>query len=153
MHRIGVLQERGDQGVTDFVISRNLLLGRGENVTFALRPEHHLLHRTQEIVLGNLLAIFARGQNRRLVHQVGQVGTGETGGAFGNHLKIHFFTQRFFLNVDGQNFFPIFLIGLIQDYAPVEASRPQERRIKDIGPVGRRHHNHLLARLEAVHLH
>ncbi|OQB03111.1 MAG: hypothetical protein BWY25_00169 [Chloroflexi bacterium ADurb.Bin222] len=44
-------------------------------------------------------------------------------------------------------------VRLIQNDAPIEASRPQQCRIEDVRPVGRRDHDHVGVRAETVHLH
>ena len=47
---------------------------------------------------------------------------------------------------------PLFLGREGHDDLAVEATRAQQRRVEDVGPVGRRHHHDALGGLEAVHL-
>src|SRR3989344_7780399 len=50
--------------------------------------------------------------------------------------------------MDQKNFFSVFPVRQVESDPPVEASRPQKRRIKHIGTVGGRHDNDLLIGLE-----
>ena len=83
VERIGAGQEIGHEGVAGLVVGDGLLLLLGD--------DHRApLHAHQDLVLGVLevdhlddLLVLARGEERRLVHQVGQVGAGEAGRARG----------------------------------------------------------------------
>ena len=43
-------------------------------------------------------------------------------------------------------------VGPVDDDLPVEASRPEQRRIEHVGAIRRRHHDDAFVRIEAVHL-
>ena len=43
-------------------------------------------------------------------------------------------------------------IGSIDHDAAIETTRPQQRRIEHVRPVGRRHHDDALVSAEAIHL-
>ena len=45
-----------------------------------------------------------------------------------------------------------FQIGHVHHDLPIEAARPQQRRIEDVRPVGRREQDHAFIRFEPVHL-
>ena len=151
--RIGVGQKRSEESVTDFVISGDFFLLFRQNVTAPFGSEHHLLHRPDDVVLTQVAAILAGRQDGGLVHQIGQVGAGKTGRPGGNRFQIDILAERLFAGVNLENFFAVADVGTVQDDAAVEAAGPQESRVQNIGPVGRRHHNHLLVRFKAVHFH
>src|SRR3989344_3516286 len=73
VHGVGIRQNRCDERVPRFVVGRNLFFFFVQHVAATLRTEHHFLDGADEIVLRDLLAVFARGEYRRLVHQVGEV--------------------------------------------------------------------------------
>ena len=60
--------------------------------------------------------------------------------------------KRLALGVHGQDGLAAFAVGPVDDDLPVEAARPQQRRVEDVGPVGGRHDDDALVGLEAVHL-
>ena len=51
-----------------------------------------------------------------------------------------------------QDLLPAHQVGQVHRDLAVEAAGPQERRIEHFGPVGGRHHDHAVLRLETVHL-
>src|SRR5690606_41511427 len=74
--------------------------------------------------------------------QVGQIGSGKTWGATGENLEVDVGAQWLTLGVDPQDGFATFDIGGIDHDLTVESARSQQSRIKDVGTVGRCHHNH-----------
>ncbi len=52
-----------------------------------------------------------------------------------------------------QNLFASAYIRTANYHAPIEAPRPQQRRIQHVGSIRRRHQDDAFIRLEAVHLH
>ena len=55
--------------------------------------------------------------------------------------------------MDPQNFFPAFNIGEINRDLAIESAGAEQRRIKDIGPVGSRDNDDTFLGIESVHLH
>ena len=113
----------------------------------------------QDLVLGELevehpddLLVVARGVERRLVHQVGQVGAGEAGRAARQHVDVHVVGERDLLGVDGEDALAALHVGTVDDDAAVEAAGTQQRRIEHVGTVGRGDEDDAFVRLEAVHL-
>src|SRR5688572_19946232 len=54
--------------------------------------------------------------------------------------------------MEPENPLPPFDIGTIDQYLAIESSRPQQRRIEDLRPVGGGHDNDALIWVESVHL-
>jgi hypothetical protein len=54
--------------------------------------------------------------------------------------------------VDGEDLLPPGKVGPVDHYLPVEAPRPQQRRVEDVRPVRRREHDDAALGVEAVHL-
>ena len=52
-----------------------------------------------------------------------------------------------------ENLFSSLLVGIVDRYLPVEASRTQQRRIQNVGTVGSSHHNDPAVSAKAVHFH
>ena len=103
------------------------------------------LHRDQALAL-------ARGEQRRLVDEVGEVGAGEAGRAAGDDARIDVGRQRHLLHVHGEDLLAAVDVGARHDDLAVEAAGAQQRRIEHVGPVGRGDDDDAFIGLEAVHL-
>ena len=71
---------------------------------------------------------MARGQQRSLVHQVGEVGAGEAGCAAGDHIEVDARRQRLAAGVDGEDRLAALEIGPVDDDLAVEATGTEQRR-------------------------
>ena len=86
-----------------------------------------------------------------LVHQVGEVGAAHARSTARDNCEVDVGADPFVLAVDLQDRQALFEVGERHDDLAVEAAGPEQRRVKDVRPVGRRHHDDALGRLEAVH--
>jgi hypothetical protein len=136
-----------------FVIGRVALLFVGNDQRFALHAHHDLVFGQLKIELSYHLAILARRNQRGFVHQVGKIGARKTGRSACNHAQIHIVGQRSLLGMDAQDHLTTPDVGTANNYAPVETARAQQRRIQNIGTIGRRHQDHAFVGFKSVHLH
>src|SRR5882672_5437759 len=95
--------------------------------------------------------VLPRRQQRRFVHQVGQVRTRKAGRPRRDNLEVHAGRQLHVPRVDTQHLLTSLDVRLVDEHLAVEAARTQERRVEHLGPVGRGHDDDRLARVEAVH--
>ena len=105
---------------------------------------------SSDILISRLVA--PRRQESRLVDQVGEIGAGEPGGLAGQHLQVDAFGERLALGVHVENLLPALQVGTVDDDLSVEPAGTQQRRVEDVGPVGRRDHDHAGLHVEAVEL-
>ena len=77
VNRIGVRQHHREQGVARLVDRRDLLFLVVDDHGAAFRAHQDLVLRELEVEHANDLLVVARGVQRRFVHQVGEVRTGE----------------------------------------------------------------------------
>ena len=96
--------------------------------------------------------VLARREQRRLVHQVGEVGAGETGGPRRHHAEIDFGRELDLLGVNREDLFAALDVGLVHEHLAIESAWTQQRRIEHFGTIGGAHDDDRLARVEAVHL-
>ena len=134
------------------VVGDDQLLGVRDDPALALRPGHDPLDGLLELGHPDELLVAARGEDRRLVDEVGEVGAGEAGRLLGDVLDRDRLVERLALGVDAQDRDPALDVGAVEDHLAVEAAGPQERRVEDVGAVGGRDHDHVRVRVEAVHL-
>ena len=150
--RIGVRQHHREQRVAGLVDRRDLLLLLGDDHRAALRAHQDLVLGELEVVHADDLLVVARRVERRLVHQVREVGAGEAGGAARQHVDVHVVGQRDLLGVDGEDALAPLHVGTVDDDAAIEAAGTQQRRIEHVGTVGRGDEDDAFVRFEAVHL-
>ena len=135
-----------------FMVCRYLLLFLIEHVAPALGTEHHLFDRADEVVLRDFFPVLACRENGGFVHEVCEVCSAKAGGALRNDGELHVGPERLLSCVCEQYFLAILPIRQVDDNASVETSGAQERRIKDVGAVGRCHDNDFFVRFETIHL-
>ena len=144
--------EHPEQRVPGLVVGGALaLLGREHDPP--LGAEHDPLERVGEVGQLHLLVVAAGGGQRGLVDEVAQVGAdharASTRRARRGRRPAPSGTPRVCTSricaAPG-------LVGRVHGHAAVEPARAQERRVEDLGAVGRRDHDHALGAGEAVHL-
>jgi hypothetical protein len=96
--------------------------------------------------------VAAGGLEGGLVDQVGQLGPDHARGRRGDRVEVDVVGQGHPPDVDLQDLAAAGLVGRADGEAAVEAARPQQGRVEDLGPVGGGQHNHVLGAGEAVHL-
>ena len=94
----------------------------------------------------------ARGEERGLIDEVGEIRTREAGRATRQDRCLDVLRRRNLAHVDLEDLLATAHIGQRHHDLTVEATGTQQRRIEHVGPVGRRDDDHALVALEAVHL-
>jgi hypothetical protein len=115
-------------------------------------PGDHPVDGLGQMRLADLGGAFAGGQQRSLVEQVGEVRPGEPRGLAGQHLEVDVVFERLALGVDLEDLVAADQVGAVDHDLAIEASRPEQRRVEDVGSVGRGDHDDRGAHVEAVHL-
>ena len=101
------------------------------------RPEHDLLERLREVLGAHRVRAFARRAQRRLVHEVAQVGAGQPGRLGGDARQRDIRRQRHVPRVDLEDRGAADAVGELHHDAPVETARPEQRRVEHVGAIGR----------------
>ena len=143
-HRIGAGLQHAEQRVAGFVVGgAAAFVLRNHDV--ARRAELHLLQRVRQIALDDVALSAARGQQRRLVHQIRQVGAGHARRRRGELVEVDVRAERHLARVDPQDLAarPLWSGGCTDDL-PIEPAGPKQRRIEDVGTVGGGQHDHPL---------
>ena len=92
--RIGVRQQHGEQRVAGLVDRRDPLLVVADDHRAALGAHQDLVLGELEVVHAHDLLVVARGVQRRLVHQVREIGAGEARRAARQHRDVDVVGQR-----------------------------------------------------------
>ena len=145
-------QEHREERVTGLMDGRDPLFFFGHDHGLSLDAHQDLVLGVLEVRHPHDLLIEARGVQRGFVHEVGEIGAREPGGAAREHPDVDVVGQRNLASVNRENAFAAFDVGAVDDDAPIEATRPEQRGIQDVGAVGGRHEDDALIRLEAIHL-
>ena len=153
VHRIGARHQPGHQRVARLVVGGVAAFLLGHHQALAFHAEHDLVLGVLEILHGDLLAIAAGREQRRLVHHVRQVRSRQAGGGAGDLGQVHVFGDRDVAAMDAEDPLAAAHIGPIHHDLPVESAGPQQRGIEHVGPIGGGDDDHALVGVEAVHLH
>ena len=97
-------------------------------------------------------AVVARGEQRGLVDDVGQVGAGEPGRAARDDAEVDVGGERLALGVHLQHGLAADDVGRPDRDLPVEAAGTKQRRVEDVGTVGGGDQDDAALDVEAVHL-
>ncbi len=152
MHRVEVGHRPRGERVARLVVGGDPLLFVAHGAGLALGAGDDAVDRLLERLRGDQPAVLARGEQRGLVDDVGEVGAGEPGGAAGDHAEVDVLRERLALGVHPQHRFATEDVGRADGDLAVEAARTQQRRVEDVGPVGGRDQDHAALDVEAVHL-
>ena len=134
------------------VESRVLLLLVRHDERLPLRAHQDLVLGEVEVGHVHFLLVGAGGGERGLVHEVGEVGAGESRRAAGHDRKVHVVRHRDGLGVHLQDALAALHVRAIHDDAAVEAAGAEERGVEDVGPVRGGDQDDAVVALEAVHL-
>ena len=141
-----------DQRVAALVIGGGELLLLGHDHRAPLRAHHHLVLGVLEFLLRDQALVAPRGQQSRLVDEVGQVGAGEARRAARDHPGVDVGRQRHLAHVHFQDLLAAAHVRVRHHDLPVEAAGAQQRGVEHVGAVGGRDDDDALVGLEAVHL-
>src|SRR3989344_5047433 len=103
-------------------------------------------------MFGNLFFAQTCGENRTFVHEIFEISSRKTGSSLGNMAQTNTRFKRLPFCMNLENCLALFDIRKIQNNSPVKPARAQERRVENIGTIGRRYDNDLISRLKTVHL-
>ena len=151
--RLDVGHRPGRQRVPTFVVGGDLLFVLADDATLTAWPAYNPVDSLFQGGPGDDGAVLTGGQKCGLVDHVGQVGAGHADGSFGQPVQVGVGGDRLALRVHLQHGSSAGQIGAGNRNLAVEAARPQQRRVQDVGPVGGGDQNDPLTLAEAVHLH
>ncbi len=152
VQRVGLRHVQRDQGVARLVIGGELLLLVRHGHRTPLGAHQHLVLGVLEVGHGDQALADARGAQRRLVDEVGEIGTGEARRAARQHARIDVGRQRHLAHVDLEDLLAAADVRVGHHDLAVEAAGPQQCRIEHVGTVGGSDQDDAFVRLEAVHL-
>ena len=141
-----------DDRVAHLVIGGDLALLVAHHAGLLLRARDHPHDPFLELDLGDLALAVARGEQRRLVDEVREIGAGEARSLSGQSVDVDLPRERLAARVDLEDLLAAEPVGAVDDDLAVEASRAQQRRVEDVRPVGGGDQDDVVLHLEAVHL-
>ncbi len=151
VQRIRLGQQRRDDGVAGFVVGAIHAIQLAERNRSAFDSHQHLVARLVHVGVGHHGAAGAAGEQRRLVHQVRQIGPGEAGCAARDRSQVHGRIDVDLARVDAQDGLAPAEVRVADGDLTIEPAGPEQRRVEDVLPVGRGDDDDPLVALEAVH--
>ncbi len=135
------------------MIGREALLLIGHHHRASLGTHQHLVFGVLELLLRDEPLGTARGEQRSFVNEVGQIGAGKARRSSRDHANIDIRREWHLARVDLEDLLSAHHVRVRHDNLPVEATGPQQRRIKHVWAVGRGDQNYALVRFKPVHFH
>ncbi len=126
VERLGAFGEGEDDGVAGLVAGGHPLFLVVEDARAALAAPADLVAGFFEILFVDGLGAAAGGEQGALVHEVGEVGAGEAGGAAGDVAQLDGGVELDLARVDLEDGFAAFEVGQVHDDLAVEAAGPQQ---------------------------
>ena len=96
--------------------------------------------------------VATRREQRCLVHDQRQIGTGRSRSRGGDLVEVHVGRERHRPRVDLEDLRAPGLVRRLDGDPAIEAARPEQCRVEDLGAVGGPEHDHVRLGVEAVHL-
>ena len=147
-----MLDEMGNQGVTQLMERDQLALLFGEHLRPTLEPGHHAIDRLFELGHPDHVLAVARRQQSAFIDHVSQLSSRESRGPARQDLEVNTRLERHIACMDLEDLLAALHLGQIHLDLAIEASRPKERRVEHLRPVRRGHDDHTCVGLESVHL-
>ena len=140
-----------------FFLSRKKARKKKERAKKTFRLPHlhagdDAVDRVVDLAVGDGSLVPAPGEDRGLVEQVGKVRAREPGRALRYLLEVDLVAELLVARVHLEDLEAALGVGHVDGDLPVEAARPQEGGVEDVGAVGRRDDDDARVALEAVHL-
>src|SRR5579864_1841693 len=150
--RVVLRHRHADDGVARLVVGGHLLLGLAHHHRAPLGAHHDLVLGLLEFVHANDALVGARGEERRLVDEIGQVCAGESRGAARNERRFHIVGEWYAAHVHAQDLLAAAHVRQRHHHLSIETAWPQQCRIEHVGAVGGGDDDDPFIALEAVHL-
>jgi hypothetical protein len=135
--RVGVVHRRRGEGVTALVVRGDELLLVLHDARAALRTGDDAVDGLVEGAHVDELRVGARREQRGLVEHVGEVGAGEAGRLARDDREVDRRRERLAAAVHLEDALAALEVGGVDADLAVEAARAQQRRVEDVGAVGR----------------
>ena len=141
-----------DDRVTHLVVGRDLALLLGKDPGLLLRSGDHPHDPLLELVLGDLGLARTGTEKSGLVDQVREIGPGKAWCLAGKGVEVDVAGERLASRVNFENLLAALPVGPVDGNLAIESAGPEQRRVEDVGPVGRGDKDDVVLDLEAVHL-
>ena len=94
--------------------------------------------------------ISSHGKKGRLIDQVGKISANHAGGHTGQNIYVQVVFSLNLLQVNFEDVFSANLIGSVDQYLTVKATRPKQGRIQNFGAVGCGHQDNAHVGIKSV---
>ena len=138
--------------VPRFVVRGETALILLHHHALALGAEHDLVLGFLEVGHEDLIVPAAHREQRRLVHEIGQIGPRHARRPASQRRHTDVRRHRLVAHVHFENALAPSEVGRVHHDLAVEPTRAQQRGVEHVGSVRGRNEDHAVVRLEAVHL-
>mmetsp|Transcript_23588 Transcript_23588/g.54605 ORF Transcript_23588/g.54605 Transcript_23588/m.54605 type:complete len:247 (-) Transcript_23588:993-1733(-) len=134
-HHVVVGRESAHHRVPSLVVGNQPLPVGERDAGGLLHADSEPIDRVVDLAIRNLRLVAASGDDRRLVHQVGERGAREADGPLRDDVELHVVRERFASRVHLQDGQPAVLVRQIDRHASIETARTEQCRIEDVSAV------------------
>mmetsp|Transcript_13025 Transcript_13025/g.19674 ORF Transcript_13025/g.19674 Transcript_13025/m.19674 type:complete len:450 (+) Transcript_13025:523-1872(+) len=152
VHRIMLRHQTTHNSVARLVISRIPLFFLAHHHGLALGAHHDLVFGKLELFHGHETLVATGREERRLVDQVCEVRTGESGRATSDQNRLDAVRQGHFLHVHLEDLLTTNDVWQANNNLTVETARAQQCRVENVGTVGSGNYDNAFITLKTVHL-
>ena len=152
VQRVTLVEQHVDDRVAGLVPGGDFFVLVGHREAAAFAAPAYLVAGLLQLSHADGFFVRTGRQQRRLVEQVGQLGTGKTGCTPGDHAQIGRLGEFHLLGVNLENLLAATDVRQVDRELAVESARAQQCRIEHVRPVGRGDDDDAVLRVEAVHL-
>ena len=138
--------------MTGLMESSKALFLRGHDSLLALDSTDYAVDSIGKVLIVDFRFAAAGGSEGRLIADVGDIGTGKTGGILGYEFKVEVRSQFERLEMDLEYFLALVEVGQGDMDLTVETACTHERLVEDVGAVGSCQHDNAGVGAETVHL-
>lgn len=138
--RIRMFEHPAHGRMSRLVVGNRLLLLRRNNLVLTLQTTDNTVDRIEEVVLLDLTLVAPRGDQGRLVADIGDIGSRETRRLLGQKVAVEIRIELQILQVHVEYLAPLLQIGQLDVDLTVEAPGAQQRLVEYVGPVRRGQH-------------
>ena len=152
VHRIVIWHDTTNNGVTRFVEGGRFFLIFGHHHGAAFRTHHDFVLGFFKLNHGHHTLVTTSSEQRRFVHQVGQICTGEAWRTTSNQRSVNIITQRHTTHVNFQDLFTTTHIWQPHHHLAVKTARTQQRWVQYIRTVSRCDNDDAFVAFKTIHL-
>ena len=152
MNRVAILNRQTNCNVTSFVNCGRVTLVFVHHEALSFGAHQNAVTRKLDVLASNSRRIVTSRRDRGFVHQVRELGSGETRSSARNPLQIETVFEFQVTRMNFQNRFTTSHISKIHRDLTIESTRTRQRLVENVRTVSRSDNDNSAGLIESIHL-